>query len=152
MVISAAAALIYVKVKDIAAYAQKVIGHNVVDLSAYNCPSFPMLGGKFKNVFVCNQHERRKTFFHFSDRCALYRALLLKEWFWSLVPEDWLQKPVIGSELFNSLLHTKTRRDVRFDGYDVPDVLSSSAPSSHSTVRAVASSSSSSGHLSEEDE
>ena len=86
--IAIATARIYVNGSEIAHYVEKVIGRNVIDLANYDCPSFSTLGGKFKNVLVCNQHERRKTFFHFSERCALYRALLLKEWFWLLVPQD----------------------------------------------------------------
>ena len=110
--IATATARIYVNGSEIAHYVEKVIRRNVIDLANYDYPSFFTLGAKFKNVLVCNQHERRKTFFHFSERCAVYRALLLREWFWSLVPQDWLGKTTIGADLFNSLLHTRIRPPV----------------------------------------
>ena len=94
--ISAAAATIYVKGRDVAHYVEKVIGRNVKDLSDYNCSSWVTLGGKFEDILVCNQHERRKSFFHYSK-----------------------EKPMISSNLFLSLLQAKARRDVEFRGEHV---------------------------------
>ena len=62
------------------------------------------------NKFNCHQED-----------CALRRACLLRKWFWSRVPEDWLEKHYIVSDLFHSLLFERVHRSTQFEGHDEVD-------------------------------
>lgn len=125
--ISTSGAKIYVK-RNIAGYVERVIGRSVYTLDDFRVPKFTTLEGRFKNTVVCNQHERRKTFFSHTEYCALHRASLLREWLWTLVPEEWSDRPTISSELFLSLLHKTLEPRVQFEEEDEVDSGDSESP------------------------
>ena len=114
---------IYTRGEDKARYIEEVIGRSIINLENYETPNFVKLENLFKESWVCGKHVEKSMnrFNCHQEHCALRRACLLRKWFWSRVPEDWLEKHYIASDLFYSLLVERVHRSTRFEGHDEVD-------------------------------
>ena len=103
---------IYVRGDDKRRYLENVLGRCVINLEEWKSPTFNKLAAVFPNSLVCASHIE-KHIENKKDFCALFKANLLRKWFYSILPEEWREaNETIQSERFYAAL-LKYRNDRR---------------------------------------
>lgn len=81
---------IYVRGADKAKYLEAVVCRRVINLEDYRGPAFKKLEKNFPKVDTVCLHHIRDLAEKRLSACALYKVHLLKQWFYSILDDDWL--------------------------------------------------------------
>ena len=94
------AAKIYVRGSDTSRFVQSMMTRSIIDIEDYTSEGFTDMQRRLKNEQVCISHGCMDNPYK-KSYCALKRAHVLREWFYSLLPEESRKKlPEKSSDLF----------------------------------------------------
>lgn len=92
--ISKSAVNVYVRGDEKAKFLQNLMGREVTNIELYQAPTFAQLNRMFPKASVCTTHGLQLSF-DIKYYCALQKVLTLKEWFDSILLEEWLVDGIV---------------------------------------------------------